>query len=251
MSSVWIGLATFVAIFGGVLLGMLAAHLLPEQHLGTETRNAVTVSMAVVGTLSALVIGLLISTANTTFLARTNAIGDLAVDVLRLDRSLVRYGPEAVPIRATIRDYAEAKVAELSTGALQDKLGLVTLQQLEAVGDQITNLHPADDRERTVQAQALRFVEAIANARWQLMEKDSSAVPVPFLILLIFWLAILFASFGLFAPPNATALATLFLCSLAVAGGIFMILELAAPGQGLIQPPLTPLLTAIAQLREM
>ncbi|BCP51721.1 hypothetical protein K32_03380 [Kaistia sp. 32K] len=247
-NSVWIGVLAFVAIFGGVLLGVLMSKRLPEQHLGSDTRTAVSVSMAVVGTLSALVISLLISTANSSFMARTNAIGDLAVDILRLDRSLVRYGPGADAIRSTIHEYATAKVGELSRNR-REALGLETMRVLETVSDQITNLKPVDDRERIIQAQALRFVEAISDARWILLEKNSSAVPGPFLILLIFWLAILFASFGLFAPRNATALAALFLCSVAVAGGIFMILELASPSEGIIQPSLKPLQTAIAQLR--
>jgi uncharacterized membrane protein len=55
------------------------------------------------------------------------------------------------------------------------------------------------------------------------------------LILLIFWLAIVFASFGLFAPANPTTIVVLFLCSLAVSGGIVLIEELDNPQSGLIQ----------------
>lgn len=249
MSSLLIGIFAFAAIFGGALLGLLSQRRLPLHHLNSETRTAVSVSMAVVGTMSALVISLLISTANASFLARTNAIGDLSVDILRLDRSLIRYGAEAVPIRAMLLSYAEAKVAELATWKPTDGVGLETLHLLEAVSDQILNLHPVDDRQQRIQAQAIRFVEAVSDARWLLIERGDNVVPGPFLVLLIFWLAILFASFGLFAPANATAMATLLLCSMAVSGGVFMILELATPTEGLVKPSLVPLRTAIVELR--
>jgi hypothetical protein len=71
---------------------------------------------------------------------------------------------------------------------------------------------------------------------------------MPFLALLIFWVTIIFLSFGLFAPPNATVIATLFLCALSVSGAIFMILELDRPFGGLIQISSVPLRNAIAHL---
>jgi hypothetical protein len=242
MNSILVGICAFAAIFSGAMLGLLGSRLLPSTHLTSETRTAVSVSMAVVGTLSALVIGLLISTANTSFLARSNAIGDLAIDILRLDRSLVRYGPDAAPIRATLQAYTEAKTVELETWRRSDGISVETLESLETVGDQILNLRPADDHHTRIQAQAIRFVEAISDARW---------MPGAFLVLLIFWLAILFASFGLFAPANATTLAALLMVSLAISGGVFMILELATPMEGLVQPSLTPLRTVLAELRAM
>jgi ABC-type amino acid transport system permease subunit len=248
MTSITTGIAAFLAIFGGALLGLTGARLLPDHHLGSETRTAVSVSMAVVGTLSALVIGLLISTASTSFSARTHAIGNLAVDMVRLNRSLVRYGPEADAIRDSLRTYAQAKIGELGTGVGRDEMGMQTLAMLETISDRVVDLHPADDRQRHIQEQSLQLISSISDARWLLIENDKSAVPVPFLVLLIFWLAILFASFGLFAPRNATALAALFLCSVAVAGGIFMILELAAPTEGVIRPSLDPIRAAIGEL---
>lgn len=248
MTSIVVGIAAFVAIFGGVLVGLLASRLLPSHHLSLETRNAVSISMAVVGTLSALVIGLLISTASTSFSARTNAISNLSVDIVRLNRSLVRYGSEADPIRESVRTYAEAKTRELERGVDRAEMGMHTLEMLEQISDKVIDLHPADDRQRHIQTQLLQLVGDIQDARWLLVEHDKSAVPAPFLVLLIFWLSILYASFGLFAPRNMTAVLALFLCSLAVSGGIFMILELAAPSEGVVTPSLTPMQAAIRQI---
>src|SRR4051794_32118377 len=95
MTDYTIGWISFVAIFGGVLVGRFVARRLPSRHLSAETQSAVTVSVAVIGTLAALVLGLMISAANTSFSARSDEIRQLSLQVIRVDRNLRRYGPEA------------------------------------------------------------------------------------------------------------------------------------------------------------
>ena len=78
MINIVIGLVSFIAIFGGVLIGIVAARRLPGHHLSADTQSAVTVSVAVIGTLSALVLGLMITAANHSFSARTDEVRELA-----------------------------------------------------------------------------------------------------------------------------------------------------------------------------
>jgi hypothetical protein len=66
-------------------------------------------------------------------------------------------------------------------------------------------------------------------------------VPTVFLGTITFWLTITFASFGLFAPRNAMAIAVLLVCALSVAGAVFLILELDSSFRGVIQVSPTPL----------
>jgi hypothetical protein len=248
MNSVLVSLAAFVAIFGSALGGVWLASRLPEPHLSAETRTAVSVSMAVVGTMAALVLSLMITNASTSFRTRTDAIESLAVNIIKLDRTLQRYGARAASVRATLHDYAAAKTRELSDNALASGLGLGTLHTLETVNDQILALVPADDREKQIETRALELVNAISEARWLLVEKTSVAVPPAFLVLLIFWLALLFVSFGLFAPRNGTIVIILLLCALAISGGILVILELGSPTRGLIRVSIDPMYTAIRQI---
>ena len=77
--------------------------------------------------------------------------------------------------------------------------------------------------------------------RWLLFAQRGSSIPTPFLVVLVFWLMIIFASFSLFAPPNATVIVTLLVCALSVAGAIFLILEhLAANGRATVVGGLDP-----------
>jgi ABC-type amino acid transport system permease subunit len=245
------GLISFAVIFGGALLGMFAARALPEHHLSKETRSAVTVSAAIVGTLSALVIGLMISTASSSFSTRSSEVAAISVDLIRIDRMMRRYGPEADDVRAKLRTYAVAKMPELFPATGKPSLtSESTAKMMEAMQDALLSLAPTDETHRWLRSQALALSEGLLQARWLLAEQDESSIPMPFLILLIFWLAIVFASFGLFAPLNATAITMLCLCSMAVSGGIAMILELDSPFSGLIRVSAEPMRQALTQIMQ-
>jgi len=249
MTHLHIGLIAFVAIFGGALLGIFAARALPEHHLSSETRTAVSVSAAVVGTLSALVLGLVISTASGSFSTRSSEVTALSVDIVRIHRMMQRYGPEADDVRAKLRAYATAKTQELfpaSGGAPQVKEATVRL--MEETQEAILALVPTDERHRWLRAEALTLSDNLLQACWLLAQQTGSGIPIPFLILLIFWLALVFASFGLFAPLNATAVTVLCLCSIAVSGGITMILELDTPFSGLIRISAEPMRHVLAEI---
>lgn len=248
MEAALTGIVAFLAIFGGAAIGMAVARRLPKPHLSAETRTAVSVSMAVVGTLAALVLSLLITTANTSFTTRSSAIATLATDIIKLDRVLLRYGPEASGVRAALRSYAVEKKADLEETVETDVLGLDLLKRLEAIEDRIVSLRPADDRQRQIQARATQIINGISDERWILVERTQAEVPTAFLVLLIFWLALLFASFGLFSPHNGTVLAILLLCALAISGGIVFIVDLAQPAQSLVRTSFAPLDTAIAEI---
>src|ERR1700759_225458 len=116
MSHTIIGLISFVAVFVGVIAGMLIARRLPDQHLSSETQSVVTVAVAVIGTLAALVLGLMITAANRSFSARADDVRELSLQVVRMERNLRRYGPEADDARAKLRAWATMKTEQLFPG---------------------------------------------------------------------------------------------------------------------------------------
>ena len=85
-------------------------------------------------------------------------------------------------------------------------------------------------------------------ARWLVLTSAGTSVPLPFLVALLFWLTITFASFGLLAPRNATVLAVLAVCALSVSGAVFLILEMDGPFDGFLQISADPLRYAHAHL---
>jgi hypothetical protein len=218
-----IGVVVLLVVFSGALLGMLIGRLLPPDHVSSETKSVISVSMAVVGTASALVLGLLISSAHGSFATRNTEVTRMSADIIRLDRLLRRYGREADAIRDGLQRYTAMKFDDLFPGGKGGKPNVdnpATLETLEHVQDAILALRPRDDRQRWLVAQALQLAAEISETRWLLVQQSGSSIPLPFLIMLVFWLTLLFASFGLFAPRKLTTTAALLICSFAVLVGI-------------------------------
>jgi hypothetical protein len=231
-----IGLIVFVVILAGAFVGYALRQCLPKHHLCEETKSTVSVSMAVVATFSALVLGLLISNANTSFSALGGEVTTLSAQILRLDGLLRRYGPDTGSARETLRQYAELKTADLFPNnqadvRLSDPRTYQLLQQLE---DSILTLKPANARDKWWVDQAMTLAGKIGDTTWLLTQQAGQGTPKTFVALLVFWLTLLFASFGLFAPRNLTSAVTLTLCAIAVAGAIGMILELERGFGGLV-----------------
>src|SRR3954468_5830369 len=113
MAHLTIGLISFAAIFGGALIGLFVRSRLPGHHLNAETQSVVTVSVAVIGTLSALVLGLMISAANASFSTRSDEVRELSLQLIRMDRNLRRYGAEGEDARAKLHAWALAKTQQL------------------------------------------------------------------------------------------------------------------------------------------
>ena len=181
MTNIVIGLISFVAIFGGVLLGRLAALRLPSRHLSAETQSAVTVSVAVIATLAALVLGLMISAAYTSFSARSNEIRQLSLQLIRVDRNLRRYGPEADDARAKLHAWARVKLQQLFPANGQPQPSSQTaIVMLESVQDTLLALSPTNERQKYLQTLCLTLSSQLIQARWALELRAGHSIPVPF-----------------------------------------------------------------------
>jgi len=106
----------------------------------------------------------------------------------------------------------------------------------------IRSLVPQSDAQRALQAVALDHAEKLPESCWMVLAGTESLVPMPFHVILLFWLSITFASFGLFAPRNATVVATLLACALSVASAVFLVLvlEMDTPFNGMMRVSAEP-----------
>src|SRR5262249_15775025 len=173
---------------------------------------------------------------NRSFSARSDQVRELSVQLIRIDRNLRRYGPESADARLTLHAWAKAKTQQLFPEKGQERPSIQgTIIMIESVQDEILDLEPKNPGQDYLRTLCLSLTSTIIQSGWSLETLTGHSIPVPFLILLIFWLSIVFASFGLFAPPNPTAIVILLLCSVAVSGGIYFIEELDNPASGLIR----------------
>jgi len=253
MSPPIVGLLTFAVILSGIMAGLALGERLPPHHTSAETKSVVSVSMAIVGTISALVLGLLVSNANGSYTTRAGEVTTLSAEIVRLDHFLRRYGSEADPVRDVLRHFAESKTDDLfpiASGSTIRVDNPATNQLLDQIEDMLLALHPADPHQQWLQTQSIQFAADIGATRWLLSEQNGQGMPTAFLILVVFWLTLLFASFALFPPHNLTARLALVLCAFAVSGGVEMILELEQPFAGLVEISPVPMHTAVGVLKQ-
>ncbi|HEY7424595.1 MAG TPA: hypothetical protein VH682_10230 [Gemmataceae bacterium] len=243
----------FACIFGGAMMAMIVGRALPEQHLRPDSKDTVKQGLAMIATLTALVLGLLVAAAKGSYDAQSAAIKQLSADVLLLDRVLARYGAETKEERDLLRRAValllnrlwperDGQTANLSPGEAR--------VEAEAFYEKLAGLSPKNDSQSKIKARALDIANELEKTRLRLFAQKDSAIPLVFLVVLAFWLTILFAGLALLAPRNATVFSVLIVCALSVSGAIFLILELDRPFEGVMRVSSAPLQGALSQLQE-
>ena len=250
-----VGMIVFACAFGSALLGLWLRTALPEHHLDAESRDTVKVGIGLIATMTALVLGLVTASAKSSFDAVDAAVKQTAINILALDRVLARYGSETGEIRQGLRHAVGARIDTIwpqgsSKPANLDPMGSGAGSAAEGLADAIRGLKPRDDSQQALRSRALDLAEALLQTRWIVLAGTETSVPVPFLVILLFWLTITFSSFGLFAPRNATVLAVLFVCALSVGSAVFLVLEMDAPFDGWLRVSAAPSRYAYAHLNQ-
>jgi Protein of unknown function (DUF4239) len=249
MSSIATSSIVFACVFGGALLGMILRKLLPQSHLSDDSKGVVMVAMGLVATMTALVLGLLISSAKSSFDTLSSEITGTSSKIILLDRTLALYGPETKEARDLLRSVVAAVLDRMESKEPADPREFpATSRGLESLNEKIHRLVPKDDMQRSFQAEALSIVKEIRQTRVLIYAQQSTAISMPMLVILVSWLTVLFISFGLYAPTNGTAVTSLLVSALSVSCAILLILELYTPNRGLIKISSAPLRAALMQL---
>jgi hypothetical protein len=240
----------FACISFGSLFGAFLRNALPEHHLGVDAKDVVRLGTGLIGTIAALVLGLLIASAKSSFDTQSMQIKQLTADIILLDNVLAHYGPEGF----TARDLLRRGIAPLTeriwhqnTPDSREARPFVSSLEAETFAEKLQELSPKNDAQRSLKDRAILTTTDIQKTRLLLFVANSS-IPVPFLVVLVFWLTIIFASFSLFAQQNTVVICSLLVFALSAAGAIFLILEMSQPFSGLMQISDEPLRNALAPL---
>ena len=252
MNPLLIALIVFVCVFSGGMIGLYLRALLPEHHLKEESTGVVKLGTGLIGTLAALVLGLLIASAKSNFDRVSDDVAGTAAKMVLLDRALAAYGSEAQETRDLIRR-AFASTVEMVSGngpVLRELDASRRLARFQEVQAKLRELAPQNDTQRSLKSRALELSNDLEQMRWLLIEQGQGSIPAPFLVTLVLWLAIIFAGFGLVSVKNTTVVTTFLLCALSVSGSIFLIEELNSPLEGLMKVSIAPLRNVLAHLGE-
>ena len=232
MYAIVIALIVFACVAGGALIGSLLSAVLPPQHLSNEAKDTVKVGMGLIGTMTAILLGLLIASAKTFFDTQNTELTEMSAKVILLDRILAHYGPETKEARDLLRSAISGTLDAMERKASSEHSGVATgAGGGEILADKIQELSPQNDAQRSLQNQALSVAIDLAKTRWLMLQQATSSVSPPLLVVVVFWLALIFCSFGLLAPRTPIVAATLGLCALSVSAAIFLVVDMYSPFQ--------------------
>ena len=238
-------------VFGGAMVGLWLGRLLPEGHLRDNSKDTVKVVTGMIATLAALVLGLLISSAKSSFDAVDTAITQNAAKIVLLDRALAHYGPETKEVREQLHSTVVAGMEMFWPEEKAEGSGLAKFEQanaMEVLQGKLRTLTPGTDIQRQLLSQAEQLSSEMLEARWLLIAQAQRVLPTTFLVVLLFWLTMLHIGFGLLAPRNATVITVFLISALSVSSAIFIILEMNHPLHGTLKVSSAPLRKALEHL---
>ena len=249
MNTTITALIVFGCLVGAVLVGRIIRRLLPEHHLASDSKDGIKLALGLVSTMSALVLGLLVSSAKSSYDAERGEVIQMAAKVAFADRVLAMYGPEAADLRTRFHE----GVKEAIKGIWPEEAGLSVhmapnTQTGNALYVGVQNLSPHDETQRKLKDQAVSLVTDLVQLRSFLHAQSVPSISKPMLIILVSWLVIIFLGFSVLAPSNPTDIFAFIISAVAVSGAIFLILELDEPFSGVLRISSEPMVNALHQL---
>ncbi|MGH6936546.1 MAG: hypothetical protein ACRED2_10265 [Methylocella sp.] len=240
----------FFCTFAAAVCGMVLRKKLPDDHLSEDSKDVIKLVMGLIATMAALVLGLLIASANSSYETQSGELQQVSAAIVELDGILAQYGSEANDSRHRLRVAVSTTADKIwpKDGVRFEKLTPANQAEAAAFYESIAKLSPTTEAQRFIQKRALEISGTIRHTRALMLEQANSSISWPFLAVLVYWISMLFVGFGLFARINATVIVAFVIGALSVSSAIFLILELNRPYLGLMHISGAPLRNALAQI---
>lgn len=248
MTSLTVALLSFLCLCTGIGLGLLLQGMLPGHHLGSDSKDTVKLASGMIATLTAMVLGLLVSSAKSSYDSLNAGVVEGGARTIQLDRALANLGPQTLPIRRQLRESLEFTISTVLT---QDGASPEATEEFEKrssidnIQQRMRALRSGTEAERQIYNEAYQLAGDLARNRWKLIEQHQSPLPTPLFVILLCWLGLLFTTFSLFAPRNGTAITVLLICAFSMASALFLIHDLNRVPNGLIRLSPAPLQKAL------
>jgi hypothetical protein len=262
MTDVWAASTVFVLLCASAGLGCYIRPRLPATHRTRETVETMHLLIGMLVTFAALVLGLLTASVKSTYDDASHDRQDYALQLTQLDRCLRNYGPGGDAARDILRSYTAAVVA--STWPSEPRPAGVDYPDpasLPRVGEssvlaglmnridlELQHTKAAGPFQTGVLDECLSDYKNVLRARLTVIEAVRASISVPFYRVLVFWLMVIFATFGLVTPRNSLSLLGIVLCAVSLSSAIFVISDLAQPYGGVFTITSTDMRTALATM---
>ena len=203
MSSVVAFLASFASILIGAAIGMILKRSLQADLLEGGSKEYIRLAAGFLATLAALVIGLMIASAKNTYDSQSTNVRQLGTNAVLVDQMLTKYGPEAKAARTCCAKSSPRRppVSGGKTPRERRRTTFVVSETAERFYNAVEGLKPANAEQTSLKSRIIRLTTEMGRTRLFVFTQSDDAIPVPFFIVLVFWLMVIFASFSLFAEP--------------------------------------------------
>ena len=246
---VWLLIISLAAMIGGAATGAWLRNRLPGHHLNDQAASVIKSGVGLISTLAALILGLLISTAKISYDSTASQVSQISSDLVLGDQLLSAYGPAANNAREALREQARVLANSIWTeGDRPQYQGFAASDAWKRLSAALDELPNTTDQQRNLRKQIDDVASRSTQARLRLFAEAGSELPTPFLVLLVFWLAVIFASSSILGTTNPTVMAFVFLFALSAAGALFLIAELNTPFSGLLKLPRSHISQALSPL---
>jgi hypothetical protein len=211
-----------------------------------DAKDVIRLATGLLVTMTALVLGMLVSTANSSYQDRKNELAEMGSNFVLVDSLLASYGPETRSVRLELRELAERGLervwpSDAPRGSLQP------LNNSQLFYNQVESLVPKDDTQAAIKASAISAAVNLRHTYWLMfLGTEQNSLSFPLLLVVVSWLTVIFISFGLFAPGNKVVFATLVACALAVSAAVFIIMAMYTPFSGIMKISSSPLRGALS-----
>ena len=250
MNSLHVSLVVFVIIFAGSVFGISLRRVLPNGHFCPETETTIRLVMGFLVTMTGLVLGMLVSSAKSSYDGQKTLVAQMSSQIVLLDRALVEYGPETNAIRSQLRVTVQAAADRVWSATGSTPVTLHPEDKMDMLEAQLTDLEPRNSSQVNAKIHLLSIFADLRQSTWVLfIQSDTNKLSMPLLIILVSWIVTIFVSFGLYAPPNPTVITTILIGALAVSAAILIIMEMYSPFNGIMKISSDPILEAIQQLK--
>ena len=239
----------FVVLVAVTLVGTRLRRRLPIEHLSEDSRDTIKLALGLVATMTAILLGLLVSSARGSFDTTRSEVMQMAAKVALLDRVLLLYGPQAADARRALRESIEEGVRHTWPAEGRAPVQLDPNEEMgDAVYVAISHLVPQDEAQRALKTEAASLMAQLAELRVLIQAQAVSSVSTPLLLALAVWLVVIFVGFGMLAPSNPTSTLSVIAGAFSVACAVYIILELDSPFAGVVRIPSEPMLKVLAHL---
>jgi hypothetical protein len=195
MNTTFTALVVLGCLVVAVLLGKALRRLLPEDHLTADSRDTIKLAMGLVATMTALVLGLLVSSAKGAYDTKRSEVIQMAAKVAFLDRLLSLYGPESAEARAGFHEAVQEAVRQMWDDEAGASANLApNTQSGNVVYVAVQNLSPHDDTQRKLKDQAITLATELGQVRSLLAAQAVTSISQAMLIILVSWLVVIFSA---------------------------------------------------------